>query len=64
MVVGTAHDVDRDMTDGGHVFSAMSLAQARLVFAKDDIENPMQAVFYSPMPAAAAWAAESLAEEM
>jgi hypothetical protein len=50
-VVGGSHQVEGKMSDDGHFFGSVTLAQARLIVVEDDIEHPMQSVFDAPMAA-------------
>ena len=44
-------EVDGEVSDDGHVFCAMTFAQARLVVFEDDVQHPMKPVFDSPVTA-------------
>jgi len=42
-------DVEGHVADDGHILSSMAGAQAGLILAKDDIQDPMQVVFDGPV---------------
>jgi hypothetical protein len=50
-VVRGADEVEGEVADDGHVPGSVSLSEAGLVVAEDDVEHPMGAVLDPPMPA-------------
>lgn len=44
-----ADQIDREMSDDGHVSRAMALAQAGLVLGEDGVEHPAQLVLDAPL---------------
>ncbi len=50
-VVDGADEIDGEVSDDGHFFSAVALSHARLVVVEDDVKRPVQRVFDGPMAA-------------
>lgn len=46
-----AQQIQTQVPNGGHVRGRMALADTAFVFATDDIEPPVQAIFYPPVSA-------------
>ena len=45
------HEVDGDLAQDGQVASCRSIPDAAVVLPERDIEDPMEPIFYGPMPA-------------
>jgi len=49
LVLNASYDVEADMTHSGHIGRTVISPQAHQVIVKDDIRNPVQTIFDTPM---------------
>ena len=47
----TAHEVDGDLAQNGQIAGRRPVPDAAVILAEGDIQDPMEPVFYGPMPA-------------
>jgi hypothetical protein len=45
-----AHEVDGDLAQDGQVASCRAIPDAAVILAEGDIQNPMEPIFYGPVP--------------